>query len=144
MGLDGNIFYIIKFRSMKISAEKDTGPIRAKENDLRRTRIGKFLRRYNLDELPQFFNVLKGQMSVVGPRPERPEFMQEFKKRIPEYMLRHTMKAGITGWAQANGLRGNTSLEERTKYDLYYIENWSLYFDLKIFFKSFFATKNAY
>jgi lipopolysaccharide/colanic/teichoic acid biosynthesis glycosyltransferase len=88
--------------------------------------------------------VLKGEMSVVGPRPERPEFMQEFKKRIPEYMLRHKMKAGITGWAQINGLRGDTSIEMRTKYDLYYIENWSLLFDIKIFLKSFLATQNAY
>jgi Undecaprenyl-phosphate glucose phosphotransferase len=144
MGLDGKIFDIIKFRSMRVGAEDRTGPVWATENDARVTRIGSFIRKFNLDELPQFFNVLKGQMSIVGPRPERPEFMQEFKKRIPEYMLRHKMKAGITGWAQVNGLRGNTSLEERTKYDLYYIENWSLLFDAKIFLKSFFATRNAY
>jgi lipopolysaccharide/colanic/teichoic acid biosynthesis glycosyltransferase len=144
MGLDGRVFDIIKFRSMKPRAEQETGPVWAKENDKRRTQIGAFLRRYNLDELPQFLNVLKGQMSVVGPRPERPEFMQEFKKKIPEYMLRHKMKAGITGWAQVNGLRGDTSIEERTKYDLYYIENWSILFDFKIFFKSFLATKHAY
>ena len=144
MGLDGTEFEILKFRSMKIGAENQTGPVWAKENDPRRTKIGIILRRYNLDELPQFINVLKGQMSIVGPRPERPEFMHEFKKKIPEYMLRHKMKAGITGWAQINGMRGNTSLQKRTKFDLYYIENWTLSFDLKIFFKSFLATKNAY
>lgn len=144
MGLDGRTFKIIKFRSMKIDAEKETGPVWAKKNDNRVTAVGAALRRFNLDELPQFINVLKGQMSIVGPRPERPEFMQEFKGKIPEYMLRHKMKAGITGWAQVNGLRGNTSLEERTKYDLYYIENWSFLLDLKIFFMSFFAVKNAY
>ncbi len=144
MGLDGTEFDILKFRSMKVEAESQTGPVWAKENDPRCTKIGAILRRYNIDELPQFINVLKGQMSVVGPRPERPEFMHDFKKKIPEYMLRHKMKAGITGWAQVNGRRGNTSLEERTKFDLYYIENWTLTFDLKIFLKSFFATKNAY
>lgn len=144
MGLDGIGFEILKFRSMKTGSESQTGPVWAKENDPRRSKIGAILRRYNIDELPQFINVLKGQMSVVGPRPERPEFMHDFKKRIPEYMLRHKMKAGITGWAQINGMRGNTSLEERTKFDLYYVENWTLLFDLKIFFKSFLATKNAY
>jgi len=144
MGLDGKTFKIIKFRSMRVNAEQETGPVWARHGDARRTKIGKLLRRYNIDELPQFYNVLKGEMSIVGPRPERPEFMQEFKKRIPEYMLRHKMKAGITGWAQVNGLRGETSIEERTKYDLYYIENWSLLSDLKIFLKSFFAVRNAY
>ena len=144
MGLDGNAFKIIKFRSMAVDAEKRTGPVWAKENDERRTSVGRLLRRYNLDELPQLFNVLRGEMSVVGPRPERPEFMQEFKKKIPEYMLRHKMKSGITGWAQVNGLRGNTSIEERTKYDLYYIENWSLLFDVKILLKTVLAVKNAY
>jgi len=129
---------------MAVDAEKRTGPVWAKENDERRTSVGRLLRRYNLDELPQLFNVLKGEMSVVGPRPERPEFMQEFKKKIPEYMLRHKMKSGITGWAQVNGLRGNTSIEERTKYDLYYIENWSLLFDVKILLKTVLAVKNAY
>jgi Undecaprenyl-phosphate glucose phosphotransferase len=144
MGLDSRIFEMLKFRSMQPDAESQTGAVWAKESDPRVTRIGRLLRRYNLDELPQFLNVLKGQMSIVGPRPERPEFMQEFKKRIPGYMLRHKMKAGITGWAQANGLRGNTSLEERTQYDLYYIQNWSFLFDLRIFFRSFLSLKNAY
>jgi Undecaprenyl-phosphate glucose phosphotransferase len=144
MGLDGSTFDIIKFRSMKIDAESDTGPVWAKENDRRRTRIGRLIRKFNLDELPQFLNVLRGNMSIVGPRPERPEFMDQFKKSIPEYMLRHKMKAGITGWAQINGMRGNTSIKQRTEYDLYYIENWSLFFDIKIFLKSFLALKNAY
>lgn len=144
MGLDGRPFEIIKFRSMKLDAEKETGPVWARKGDNRITKIGMFLRRLNLDELPQFYNVLKGEMSIVGPRPERPEFMQDFKKKIPEYMLRHKMKAGITGLAQIKGMRGNTSIEERTKYDLFYIENWSLFYDIKIFFRSFIATKNAY
>ena len=144
MGMDGGTFKITKFRSMAVGAEKKTGPVWAKENDERRSSIGSFLRRYNLDELPQLFNVLKGEMSIVGPRPERPEFMQEFKKKMPEYMLRHKMKSGITGWAQVNGLRGNTSIEERTKYDLYYIENWSLFFDMGILVRTIFAFKNAY
>ncbi len=143
MGLDGKTFKIAKFRTMVANAEGSTGPVWAKKKDSRRTRIGAMLRRFNLDELPQFVNVLKGQMSIVGPRPERPEFMKDFKDRIPEYMLRHKMKAGITGWAQVNGLRGDTSLEERTKYDLYYIEHWSLWFDIKIFIRSFIAVKNA-
>ncbi|MBI4708383.1 MAG: undecaprenyl-phosphate glucose phosphotransferase [Candidatus Omnitrophica bacterium] len=142
MGMDGNIFSILKFRSMRLDAEKSTGAVWAVQNDARRTAIGKIMRSISFDELPQFINVLKGQMSIVGPRPERPEFMQEFKKRIPEYMLRHKMKAGITGWAQVNGLRGNTSLEQRTKFDLYYIENWSFGFDLNIIFRTMFAFKN--
>lgn len=144
MGLDGGTFEIIKFRSMRQGAESQTGPVWATKFDTRRTAVGKFIRALNLDELPQLFNVLGGQMSMVGPRPERPEFMQEFKKRIPEYMLRHKMKAGITGWAQINGLRGDTSIEERTKYDLYYIENWSILFDLKILLRTITALKNAY
>jgi lipopolysaccharide/colanic/teichoic acid biosynthesis glycosyltransferase len=132
MGLDGRCFEMLKFRTMRMDAEKDTGPIWAKKNDLRRTKIGAFLRKTSLDELPQLFNVLKGQISLVGPRPERPVFVEEFRKKIPRYILRHKMKAGITGWAQVNGLRGNTSLEKRIEYDLYYIEHWSLLFDLKI------------
>lgn len=148
MGLDGDLFEIIKFRTMVSDAEKDTGPVWARKHDSRRTRIGSFLRRFNLDELPQFINVLQGHMSIVGPRPERPEFMKDFKSRIPEYMLRHKMKAGITGWAQIHGLRGNTSIEKRTEFDLHYIENWSLLLDVVICLKSFpllpTATKNAY
>jgi Undecaprenyl-phosphate glucose phosphotransferase len=132
MGLDGKIFNMLKYRTMETQAEKETGPVWAAKGDSRRTPIGAFLRKTSLDELPQFFNVLKGDMSIVGPRPERDFFIQQFRNKIPKYMLRHKMKAGITGWAQINGLRGNTSLEKRIEYDLYYIENWSLRFDLEI------------
>jgi Undecaprenyl-phosphate glucose phosphotransferase len=132
MGLDGMAFTVYKFRSMEKDAEGSTGPIWAREDDPRATRIGRWLRRLDLDELPQFWNVLKGDMSIVGPRPERPFFVEQFKHRIPQYMLRHKVKAGITGWAQVNGWRGNTSLEKRIEYDLYYIENWSVTLDLKI------------
>lgn len=131
-GLDGNVFGMLKFRTMHIDAEKETGPVWAKENDPRRTIVGAFLRKTSLDELPQFFNVLKGDMSVVGPRPERPEFIEKFTEDIPRYMLRHKMKAGITGWAQVNGWRGNTDLKKRINHDLYYIENWSVWLDIKI------------
>jgi Undecaprenyl-phosphate glucose phosphotransferase len=134
MGLDRNVFWMYKFRSMEPEAEKQSGPVWAKENDDRRTRVGTFLRSTSLDELPQFFNVFMGQMSLVGPRPERPVFVDEFKKSIPFYMLRLKMKAGLTGWAQVNGWRGNTSLEKRIECDLYYIKNWSLLFDIKILF----------
>jgi Undecaprenyl-phosphate glucose phosphotransferase len=132
MGLDGKAFNVYKFRSMYEGAEDATGPIWAREDDPRCTPVGKFLRRWDIDELPQFWNVLRGDMSIVGPRPERPFFVEQFKHRIPQYMLRHKVKAGITGWAQVNGWRGNTSLEKRIEYDLYYIENWSVGLDLKI------------
>jgi Undecaprenyl-phosphate glucose phosphotransferase len=132
MGLDGKAFIVYKFRSMQQDAEDDTGPIWAGDNDPRATPVGRWLRKMDLDELPQFWNVLKGDMSIVGPRPERPFFVEQFKHRIPQYMLRHKVKAGITGWAQVNGWRGNTSLEKRIEYDLYYIENWSVTLDLKI------------
>ena len=132
MGLDGRAFTVYKFRSMHHDAEDTTGPIWAREDDPRATPVGRWLRRFDLDELPQFWNVLKGEMSIVGPRPERPFFVEQFKHRIPQYMLRHKVKAGITGWAQVNGWRGNTSLEKRIEYDLYYIENWSVTLDLKI------------
>jgi len=132
MGLDGKIFNMLKYRTMKIEAEKETGPVWAAKDDSRRTLIGAFLRKASLDELPQFLNVLKGEMSIVGPRPERQFFIQQFRDRIPKYMLRHKMKAGITGWAQISGWRGNTSLDKRIEYDLYYIENWSFRFDLEI------------
>ena len=134
MGLDRDIFIMYKFRSMKIGAENQTGPVWAKEDDDRRTPVGSFLRSTSLDELPQLFNVLMGQMSLVGPRPERPIFVEQFKKSIPFYMHRLKMKAGLTGWAQVNGWRGNTSLEKRIEFDLYYIKNWSLLFDFKILF----------
>jgi len=145
MGMDGKKFITYKFRTMSINAEEKSGPVWAKENDERRTPIGTFLRRTNLDELPQFLNVIKGDMSIVGPRPERPVFVEQFKKSIPQYMLRHKMKAGITGWAQVNGWRGNTSIEKRIEYDLYYIENWSVLFDLKIILMTIWkGFKNAY
>ena len=132
MGLDGMAFTVYKFRSMELGAEDSTGPIWARDDDPRTTAVGRWLRRFDLDELPQFWNVLKGDMSIVGPRPERPFFVDQFKHRIPQYMLRHKVKAGITGWAQVNGWRGNTSLEKRIEYDLYYIEHWSVALDLKI------------
>lgn len=145
VGMDGKKFKMLKFRSMKVGAEKETGPIWAKEHDPRRTRIGTFLRKTSIDELPQLINVLKGEMSLVGPRPERPYFVEQFKNLVPKYLDRHRVKTGMTGWAQVNGLRGNTSLEERIKYDIYYIENWSLWFDIKILLKTvraLFPTKN--
>jgi Undecaprenyl-phosphate glucose phosphotransferase len=147
MGLDGRTFRMLKFRSMRADAEKETGAVWAKENDPRRTRFGTFLRKTSLDEIPQFINVFLGHMSVVGPRPERPVFIEQFRKTIPRYMLRHKMKAGITGWAQVNGWRGNTSLRKRIQYDLYYIEHWSLSFDLRIMLLTAFrglVAKNAY
>jgi len=147
MGLDGRRFQILKFRTMKTDAEESSGPVWASENDPRVTSIGRWLRRTDLDELPQLFNVLKGDMSLVGPRPERPFFVEEFRKIIPKYMLRHKVKAGITGWAQVHGWRGNTSLEKRIEHDIYYIENWSLRLDMKILALSLFRgflNKNAY
>ena len=130
-----------------MGAEQETGAVWAKEDDDRKTPFGAFLRKTSLDELPQFINILKGEMSIVGPRPERPVFIDDFKKKIPNYMLRHKVKAGLTGWAQINGWRGNTSLEKRIEYDLYYIEHWSIWLDLKILaltpIKGFFAP-NAY
>lgn len=134
VGLDGRPFWVLKFRTMRPDAESHgtwTTP-----NDPRITRLGSFLRRTSLDELPQFINVLIGDMSVVGPRPEQPRWVEQFRQQIPRYMRRHKEKAGITGWAQVNGLRGDTSIEERTRYDLYYIENWSLLFDIKIILRT--------
>ncbi|MBI5902728.1 MAG: undecaprenyl-phosphate glucose phosphotransferase [Deltaproteobacteria bacterium] len=132
MGIGGDTFEMLKFRSMRTDAEKESGAVWARKDDPRRTALGSFLRRTSLDELPQLFNVLKGDMSIVGPRPERPVFIQGFRKDIPKYMLRHTMKAGITGWAQVNGWRGDTDINKRIEHDLYYIENWSLMLDMKI------------
>jgi len=147
VGLDGTLFRVIKFRTMRTDAEKETGPVWAAKNDPRTTSVGKILRRYSLDELPQLFNVLLGEMSIVGPRPERPYFVERFKVKIPKYLDRHRVKTGMTGWAQVNGLRGNAPIEERTKYDVYYMENWSLIFDLKIILKTVRAVlfgKDAY
>ena len=132
MGLDGQRFGMLKFRTMKVGAEEGSGPVWAQAGDARRTPIGGFLRRFSLDELPQFVNVLRGEMSVVGPRPERPVFVERFRQTVPGYMLRHKVKSGLTGWAQINGLRGNTSLEKRIEFDLQYIERWSFWLDLKI------------
>jgi lipopolysaccharide/colanic/teichoic acid biosynthesis glycosyltransferase len=147
MGLNGLTFDILKFRSMPVHAESNSGPVWAKREENRATPLGGFLRRTSLDELPQFINVLMGDMSVVGPRPERPVFIKEFRERVPRYMLRHKMKAGITGWAQVNGWRGNTSIEKRIEHDIYYIQNWSLRLDLKIILMTLwsgFVHKNAY
>jgi exopolysaccharide biosynthesis polyprenyl glycosylphosphotransferase len=143
-GEAGREFTIYKLRTMRDNAEDDTGPRWAVEDDPRRTRVGAFLRRHNLDELPQFWNVLKGNMSLVGPRPERPHFVEQFKEDISRYMWRHVYKPGMTGWAQINGLRGNTDIGERIKYDLYYLENWSLAFDFKILVQTLVKTDNAY
>ncbi len=131
-GLNGENFQMLKFRSMRVDAESQTGPVWAKENDPRRTRFGTFLRKTSLDELPQLFNVLRGDMSLVGPRPERPVFIQKFRKTIPNYMARHHVKAGITGWAQVHGWRGNTSLRKRIQHDLYYITHWNPWLDIRI------------
>jgi Undecaprenyl-phosphate glucose phosphotransferase len=146
MGMDGRTFSMLKFRTMKLDAES-AGAQMASPDDPRRTGLGGFLRRTSLDELPQLLNVLKGEMSLVGPRPERPVFIEEFKKQIPRYHLRHLVKSGMTGWAQINGLRGQTSIEKRIEFDLYYIENWSLLLDVKILARTAlggFLSKNAY
>jgi Undecaprenyl-phosphate glucose phosphotransferase len=134
MGLDGKPFDIVKFRSMKVGAENESGARWAERGDPRRTRVGRLIRAWSLDELPQLFNVLFGDMSIVGPRPERPQFVEQFRAEFPHYMLRHKVRAGITGWAQVHGWRGNTSVRMRIEHDLYYIENWSLLLDLKILF----------
>jgi len=146
MGLDAKPFWCLKFRSMRSDAEKD-GPGWTTKDDPRRTRIGEFLRRLSLDELPQLINVFLGEMSLVGPRPERPIYVEQFRRSIPRYMDRHREKAGLTGWAQVNGLRGDTSIIERTRYDLWYIENWSLRLDFKILLRTIlrmFQDRNAY
>jgi len=140
-------FKMLKFRSMPVNTESQTGAVWAKAGENRATKFGSFLRKTSLDELPQFINVLKGDMSIVGPRPERPVFVEQFKDQIPGYMFKHMMKAGITGWAQVNGWRGDTDLAKRIEYDLFYIENWSLSFDIKIIFMTLykgFVNKNAY
>ncbi|MCS6850531.1 MAG: undecaprenyl-phosphate glucose phosphotransferase [Gemmataceae bacterium] len=146
-GLNGRTFQMLKFRTMRVDAEKETGPVWARENDPRRTRLGAFLRSTSLDELPQLINVLKGDMSLVGPRPERPVFIQKFAQTIPNYMVRHCVKAGITGWAQVHGWRGNTSLRKRLEYDLYYITHWTPMLDLRILWMTLFRGfrhRNAY
>ncbi|MGQ9600419.1 MAG: undecaprenyl-phosphate glucose phosphotransferase [Anaerolineae bacterium] len=146
MGLDAKPFWCLKFRSMHAEAEKD-GPGWTVEQDPRVTRLGRLIRRFSIDELPQLINVLLGEMSLVGPRPERPVYVEQFRRSIPRYMDRHREKAGMTGWAQVNGLRGDTSIAERTKYDLWYIENWSLWLDFKIMLRTLFrifSDRHAY
>jgi putative colanic acid biosynthesis UDP-glucose lipid carrier transferase len=129
---NGERFSMLKFRTMPVDAEAASGPVWMRQGERRATPIGRLLRRTSLDELPQLINVLKGEMSLVGPRPERPEFVERFRQQIPGYMQKHLVKAGITGWAQVNDLRGDSGLEQRIQYDLYYIDNWSLWFDLRI------------
>jgi len=132
VGRDRTVLQMLKFRSMRVDAERGSGPVWAGEGDPRRTRLGGFLRTWSLDELPQLINVLKGEMSLVGPRPERPYFVDRFQELVPGYFDRHRVKSGITGWAQVNGLRGSVPIEERTRYDLQYITDWSLGLDLRI------------
>jgi lipopolysaccharide/colanic/teichoic acid biosynthesis glycosyltransferase len=138
---------MLKFRSMRVDAEQKSGAVWAIKDDPRKTKLGAFLRKTSLDELPQFINVLLGDMSLVGPRPERPVFISKFVKTIPSYNARHAVKAGITGWAQVNGWRGNTSLRKRIQYDLYYITHWTPWLDLRILIMTVwhgFMNRNAY
>ena len=147
VGLHNKPFYMYKFRSMELQKETDEKKAWTVRNDPRVTGVGKFMRRTSIDELPQLFNILKGDMSLVGPRPERPLFVEKFKEEIPRYMVKHQVRPGLTGWAQVNGLRGDTSIRKRIEYDIYYIENWSLWFDIKIIIMTFFTgfiNKNAY
>jgi len=132
VGRDGRVFRMVKFRTMRQDAEHATGPVWTSQDDPRRTRLGAWLRQTSIDELPQLWNVLQGDMSLVGPRPERPVFIERFRREIPGYMLRHKVRAGLTGWAQVHGWRGDTSLHERVEHDIYYIQNWSLGLDLRI------------
>lgn len=136
VGMDGRVFKMIKFRTMIVDAEKETGAIWSPPQDKRITKVGRILRKLSFDEFPQFLNVLKGNMSIIGPRPERPEFVEEFKNNIPKYMLRHRVKTGITGWAQVHGLRGNTPLDKRIEFDIYYIQNWTFRLDLEILWRT--------
>ena len=147
VGLHNKPFKMYKFRSMVVQTEKDEKKCWTTKGDARVTPVGKFIRSTSLDELPQFFNILKGDMSLIGPRPERPFFVEKFKEEIPRYMVKHQVRPGLTGWAQVNGYRGDTSIMKRIEYDLYYIENWTLGFDIKILFLTFFkgfVNKNAY
>ncbi len=142
MGHDGRVFRMLKFRSMKRDAEEE-GPGWTTEDDPRRTRFGRFMRRYNLDELPQLLNVLWGDMSLVGPRPERPAYIESFRREVPGYMLRHKVRAGMTGWAQVHGWRGDTSIHERVEHDLYYIQKWSLWLDVRILIMTLFRGRRG-
>ena len=143
LGIDGRLFDMFKLRSMKTNAESAGAPGWTVKDDPRVLRVGKFMRRWNIDEIPQFWNVLRGDMSLVGPRPERPELIAKFKEVIPHYNARHHIRPGLTGWAQINGLRGDTDLTERVRFDLYYIENWNVLFDFHIMLMTFFKTENA-
>lgn len=147
IGLHNHEFNMYKFRSMRVQKENEEKKAWTTQNDPRITPIGRFLRKSNMDELPQLFNVLKGDMSLVGPRPERPFFVDRFKEEIPRYMIKHQVRPGMTGWAQVNGYRGDTSITKRIECDLYYVENWTLFLDFKILFLTFFGrkvNKNAY
>ena len=147
VGLDRKTFSMYKFRSMRLQTDEEEMDKWTTKNDPRKTWWGNFMRKTSIDELPQFFNVLKGDMSVIGPRPERPFFVDKFKEEIPRYMIKHQVRPGITGWAQVNGLRGDTSIEDRIEHDLYYIENWTFGLDLKIIILTIlkgFINKNAY
>jgi exopolysaccharide biosynthesis polyprenyl glycosylphosphotransferase len=144
LGRNGKTFNMLKLRSMRLDAEQNGRVGWSTKDDPRRLRIGSFMRKWNIDEIPQFWNVLKGEMSLVGPRPERPELIRNFKHQIPHYNARHTVKPGITGWAQVNGLRGDTDLTERIIHDLYYVEHWNLLFDLQTILQTFFKNRNAY
>jgi len=143
-GRNGRLFHIFKVRSMRVNAEGHGQAQWAHKNDQRRLRIGAFMRKWNIDEVPQFWNVLRGEMSLVGPRPERPELIARFKSKIPHYQARHLYRPGMTGWAQVNGWRGNTDLEERIRHDIWYVENWSLWLDFRIMLQTFFSRENAY
>ena len=147
IGIYGKPFTMYKFRSMEVQPELEEKKAWTVKNDPRVTPIGKFMRHTSIDELPQLFNILKGNMSLVGPRPERPFFVEKFREEIPRYMVKHQVRPGLTGWAQVNGYRGDTSIRKRIEYDLYYIENWSIGLDIKIIFLTFFKgfiNKNAY
>ena len=147
VGLNRKKFYMYKFRSMKVQTEQEEKTKWSTKNDPRKTKWGSFMRKTSIDELPQFFNVLKGDMSIIGPRPERPYFVEKFKDEIPRYMIKHQVRPGITGWAQVSGFRGDTSIEGRIEHDLEYIENWTFFFDIKIVFLTIFkgfVNKNAY
>lgn len=147
VGLHNKVFRMYKFRTMEVqkqSAEENAWTVK---NDPRVTKVGKFMRKTSLDELPQLFNILMGEMSLVGPRPERPQWVDKYKEEIPRYMIKHQVRPGLTGWAQVNGYRGDTSIRKRIEYDLFYIENWSLALDIKILFMTIFkgfVNKNAY
>jgi exopolysaccharide biosynthesis polyprenyl glycosylphosphotransferase len=143
-GRHGHLFEMFKIRSMRMDAEEGGKACWTKENDPRRLKIGAFMRKWNIDEIPQFWNVLKGDMSLVGPRPERPELIQQFKFTVPHYQTRHACRPGMSGWAQVHGWRGNTSLEERIRFDIWYVEKWNIFLDLRIMLLTFFRRQNAY